>query len=346
MSRIIVLLAVSVASLQAVHFPNSWRYAHPDAQMLAGVDVHELMKSPVGQVIRDQVAKAGLSGIPGVEIINDIDRIFISSPGKPEGTAEAPMLALLTGRFRLDWLRKLAASEGATIRTYSTVEIIAPPKAHELDPHFALIDATTILVGDRKTVIAALERGGTQASQPPEADSVMGRAREMADRHHVWIVSTLRLDQFAGNRAPQLPFAADIEAVEAGLSFREGARVDLRLVTKSEESAKSIATGLQMLVPLALQQQPAMAELAKKIEVAVGETEVRLALAIDAKDLEQSFGQLQASFTPPGSHSQLPAPTAVDTPRAPVQVQPPPPPRKRVIRIEGLDEGPREIPFP
>lgn len=313
---------------------------------MAGLDVNGLMKSPLGQAIREQVSLAGMSGIQGAEILQDIDRIVVSSLGnvRPEDSGDAPFLAILSGRFRLDWLRKLAASEGATLRTYRTVEIIAPPKAQPSDVHFALIDAQTILAGDRKSVLAAIDRSRIQTGQPPVARSLVVRARDMADRNDVWIVSTVPLDQIAGKRALQVPFSADIEAVEAGVSFHEGARLDLRLATRSEESARSIATGLQLLIPLVLKQQPAMAEFAQKVQIAAGDTEVRLALALDAKDVERGFGQLRASYTPPGSRALVRADVPIEMDRS---ADPPAePPRKRVIRIEGLDEGPKEIPYP
>ena len=357
MSKIILLFAASAALLPGVHFPSSWRYAHPDARVFAGLDIHQLMKSAAGQQIREQLAKAGFSEVHGIEIVNDIDRIFVSARAKDlSDPRPADALAVISGRFRLDWLRKLAVSEGASVAVYKNVEIIAPPKALKSDVHFALIDSQTILVSDREGVIAAIERGGVTAAEQPAADSPLGRSREMADRHDLWIVSAGPLDEIAGAKASKMPFAADIDWVQAGLTFREGLRLDLLLNTRSGESAKAIAAGIQMLAPYAAQQQPALAELASKLQIGVESTVVQVALAIDANDVERSLGRFAASMGAPGGKPfDLGGTRAVLRANVPVEmtkpdmrpvVDVPQSPRKMVIRIEGLDEGPREIAYP
>jgi hypothetical protein len=246
-------------------------------------------------------------------------------------------------------------SEGATIRPYKNVEIIAPPKALKSDVHFAVIDAQTILVSDREGLIAAIERGSVTPKEPPAADSMLMRSREMADRHDLWIVATGPLTEITGDKTSKMPFVGDIDGVLAGLSIRDSVLLDLMLSTVSEESAKSIATGLQMLVPYAAKQQPALAELAQKIQVGVEAKTVRMALTIDAKDMERSLGQFVASMGPGGKPFDLGGTRAVIRSNIPVDMKPsdtrpvidiPEPPRKRVIRIEGLDDGPREIAYP
>ena len=95
-----VLLVPIVASGQAD--PALLRFVYPNAKALISIDWARIRQSQAGAMIREKWLNTGFAAaIPGIELINDIDRVLISSPGKTETgeNAEAPVLIALYGHF-------------------------------------------------------------------------------------------------------------------------------------------------------------------------------------------------------------------------------------------------------
>src|SRR5258708_4360241 len=83
----LLLVFVSAAGAQT---GAPWELADPNAKVLLGIDVRGLRESAVGKLFGPQVeAKGGATPalpfhIPGIELLSDIDSVFISS------TADTP----------------------------------------------------------------------------------------------------------------------------------------------------------------------------------------------------------------------------------------------------------------
>lgn len=317
--RMLALLLACRVVLPAVNYPASWRYAHPDTQFLMGVEWRRLMLSPVYSSLR-----LPPDSIPRPELLEDLDRVLISSPDAGEGR----FLAILSGRFQLDELRKLATAGKAKIRVYNTVEIVAPADGSAGEPWFALVDPRTILAGDRASVLEALDRATAGPMHPPPEDSIVARARELAETSDIWIVAGGSIARLARDRLPTLFPPSDLAAMEAAISLREGLQVRLDLQAKTEQDARALAGTLaqqwaQQVYPTAL------TALLRHVQLGVAETTVRLELALTAAEMNQI-------------QSSLP----LTAPRPAEKVKQIEPDQPRVIRIVGLDDGPREIPFP
>jgi hypothetical protein len=105
-----------------------------------------------------------------------------------------------------------------------------------------------------------------------------------------------------------------------------------------------LSTGLPALLQLAALQysnQPSLAQLARRLKVINDKGFVKMAVTIDSKLFEQSMTELRAAATPPPTRAMA----APSTTPQPAITAPPAPSGPRVVRIVGMDDGVKEIPY-
>src|SRR5881396_3180794 len=81
-----------------------WRFVHPNAKALIGIDVQRIRTSHPAQAMAAQwqsIVTAMPFTLPGMDLIKAIDRVVISSPGRNEKNLdeEAPLLIAVSGKF-------------------------------------------------------------------------------------------------------------------------------------------------------------------------------------------------------------------------------------------------------
>src|SRR5579859_6259227 len=92
-------LAASLPAQQPA--PLTWELGHADATVLLGADIRGLRASQLGQPFNSQVQQAQQAGpmlfpFTGFQILSDIDKVFLSSPGnKTPGSKENPPFLLV-----------------------------------------------------------------------------------------------------------------------------------------------------------------------------------------------------------------------------------------------------------
>ncbi|MEO6037749.1 MAG: hypothetical protein ABIQ93_04990, partial [Saprospiraceae bacterium] len=120
---LLALLALSAGAVLAATLgasePMAWRFAHPEAQILAGVDFRRLAETADGRQIREQFVSA-----LGAPMLEQAERLLLSSV--VESSGKRSDVLILSGSFSLPQLRKLAMSEGARMMPYKGLEIAAP----------------------------------------------------------------------------------------------------------------------------------------------------------------------------------------------------------------------------
>src|SRR5713226_6164230 len=204
------LTLLLLAAVGAAAQTNTWELGHPDAKLLVGIDLKSLRESAVGQSVRSQwnaqpqqIGPAALA----LGFLEQIDRIFISSPslssspiktaGKTVGTAATkttaanenpPFLLVVEGTLPL---QQLLAFLPGTAHRYRDIDVYRGAKAG--DANMAMLDARTIVLGDEKSVIAAIDRRGHTA---PPASSILSRAKALASTHDIWIIAEGSLSKF------------------------------------------------------------------------------------------------------------------------------------------------------
>ena len=359
--RAVVLLGGTALGLsaQSTSLPTFWRYSHPDAKALVGIDVKSIGESPFGTRLLKEFAEAGFKAkaqAEGFDFLNETERLLLSSPGTAPGAGKnsAPFVIALQGRFDLPKIRAFVKSKGATRSFYKKVELLSPEDgAKGQDFVMALVGPQTIVVGDPASVKAALDHHSA-ADVSASANPLYQRAVELAGIHDVWFTSEVSPSSLSeGN--PAMAMFAEVQGFEGGLSFRSGLGLEVILNTASSEGAQKLAGGVQALLQMAAlgaDQEGAggkranPAELLKKLRVGSDATQVKFALSFDQAELDRGIDEMKASFRTSATQTVAGIQTRPGQTAPAVKPQPEiDPATPLVIKIYNSDGGTREIPF-
>lgn len=352
-----VLLAP--ATLSAQSDPALWRFVYPNAQALIGIDWSRIRQSPAGALIREKWLAGGAeTAIPGLELLNDIDRVLISSPGKDsrDDSADSPILIAIHGHFDAAEVRQVFTRFGAKPQSYDSFQVYRPrgrgPQAGEAkDTAWVLFDPETILYGDAPSIFAALDRNRFAQAAPqfsPAPGSLTARAAEMDGNYEFWVIldaaEIMSSDQVAALfRGGE--WASEAQGFEAGVNLRAGLTADITVRFSSDETARRVTAELTRVMNLAAKDKSAggqLKDIAKKLKVSMDGPATRISLRLTPPELEQAAQAFAQSYKAGAQAARNAAPVRSATPvLAPASA----PPKPAVIRIEGLDEGTREVPF-
>ena len=311
-----------------------WRYAHPNAKALIGIDVEQVRKSQMAEQFRTQVKAAKFPmSFPGMEFLNAVDRVIISSPGRVTDNPkeEPPVLIAVRGHFDLVKLRQALVKSGAKPQAFQSLTIYRPQEKANSDFGFAPLDSETLLIGDANSLFQTIER---LKQTPEQSPSILQRARQLDSQYEFWAILTMPPAAMASSRVPFAEALQNLTGLEAGFSVRDGLAFQITLNALTEAAAKEIGAHVLKLVRLAAKDKemhPEFSGFDKKLKVAVDNTSVQLGLKLDAQEMARLAKALEKN------RMQRPG-------QAQAVLAPKPQPVKQVIRIEGLDDGPREIP--
>ncbi len=349
------LIALSLlAAVSATAQTDTWDLGHPDAKLMMGINLKNLRASALGEAFRSQMRSQPLQmGQAGMALgfLEQIDRVFISSPalsklptklaGKGAPRENPPFLVIVEGTLPV---QQLLAFLPGSLQRYRTVDVFRGAKP--TDPSIAMLDTRTTVLGDNKSVLAAIDR---RAHTVQAESTTLARARQLASTHDFWVLATDSLSQFQPSNA-NLPsaFAADMKGIDAGFTFRDGMQMELSLTMTSEMAAAQLYQLVSGQIALAQTQNPDMAEAARKLRIASQGNQLRASISLSKDEVEEQLRKFQAARAGTGiavgrPPAQLTRPSAPRTPRLQTTNPPPPPPGK--VRIYGLDEGVREIPL-
>ena len=343
-----LLVSPFIASAQTD--PALLRFAHPDTKALISIDWKRVRQSHLGTMIREKWVDGNPAGaIPGIEFLNDIDRFVISSPGRiqtDDADAEAPMLIALGGHFDLAKVRSVLSAHGVKPQMFNDVQVYRPQGKTGKEMAFVLLDPQTILIGDPHSIFSSLERNAFPAPAP-DPNSLLARASQLDTNYDVWaLVNTpgalanhRLMDMFTGGE-----LGSEARSFEIGFSLRNGFTADTTVLFQSEAGAKRMASELSKMLKLAIKDkmgEPAMLDMEKKLKVASEGAQVKIAIHLTQQELDKN-SQIFAA-----THKQQAAASLADVRPLVIPPAPPPPsqPVKQVIKIEGLDEGTRVIPY-
>jgi hypothetical protein len=340
---LLVLTTLFVSGPLIADDANLWQFAPADTRAFIGIRWHNIEASQIGRALRQQIVEGGIGKMPFLEILKDIDEAVIASPGKKPDDADdkqAPVLIRVSGRFHAGEFERMMAAQGARAQSYRQKRVYRQKK--DSDMAVTLLDDHTFLLGDAPSVFAALDR---MEWPSPAANPLLARAARLRDDYDIWALFTVAPTELAGHLIPDLPLMDDAQGLELGLSLRNGLDLRLGLDTGSAESAAKLAAELQKVLKLATKdmRQGAdrlktadIAAAARKIQIAADQSTVRLSLRLDATEVERSLAE--------AARHRNTARSAVAVTLS-SHAQPPPPPVKQTIHIEGLDDGPKEIPL-
>ena len=326
--------------------PALLRFVHPDAKALISIDWKRLRQSHLGTMIREKWVDGDQGGlIPGAEFVNDIDRLVISSPGRNPrdvSTEEAPMLIVVSGHFDLAKVRSALDAHDVKPQMFNNVQVFRPQGKTGKEMAVVLLDAQTIVIGDPPSIFASLEHNAFAAA--PSSNSLLSRAAQLDGNYDAWalittpgvVASDRLMSMFTGG-----DFGSEARAFEIGFSLRNGFSIDTTVTFQSEAAAKRMVAEISKLLKLTLKDkmgQPAMLDLEKKLKVAADGALVKIAMHLSQQELDKNAKIFAVTHKQPVAGVAAVRPMEIAAP-------PPPQPEKKVIRIEGLDEGTREIPY-
>jgi len=285
--------------------------------------------------------------IPGGDLIKSIDRVLVSSPGRNEKNPdeEPPLLIAVSGKFETGKLRQMLLKSGAKPQSFNSITIYRPQDSANQDIGFVLLNSQTLLIGDINSLCASIERvsNSTSAAVP----SIVDRARDLDVAYDFWALLLTPPSAIGGDRFPLADIAGDLMGLEAGIAVRDGLAFDVNMHSRSEAAAKDIAAQFTDLIHAASKDKenhPEWSGLDRKLKVVVEHSDVHFAMRFDTKDVTK----LAKAMDERTKRQQLAAAAAQAPESGPakkLEVRDAPPEQKKVIRIEGLDGGTREIPY-
>ena len=353
-----LLLAPAVVSAQSdpAHAGDSranepmWRLLPASPKAVISIDWKTLRNSHLGAMLRDKFVDSN-QVIPGAEFLDDVDRCLIASTGGNAGgqTGEPSVLIVVRGHFDLAKVRRVLAEHGAKPQMFNSIQVYRPQNATNRDMAFVLLDSQTIVLGDANSVFASVERNANTA-QPAEPSAIIKRTGELDSRYDAWAIMS-GFETSAGDRLMGLiagnSGGSTARSMEAGIALRNGLVADISLIFPTEPEARSMAVELSSLIKAAIKDKvgsPAMLDLEKRVKIVADGAVAKINLRMTAQEFEKNARLFTESKKEEAqSRAQHPARAVAEA--KPAGVLPPPPAKldPKVIRIDGLDDGPREI---
>ena len=317
--------------------------ASPEATAVVGIRWEMLKGSVFDAPVQAELS--GTLGFPDLAALRQARQILISSPAT---------LAILSGNFPEKALRADALAKGLKPASYRGVELwISPGKTLSA----AWLNEQLMLVGLRRTLEGAIDRSqaaeqGTSRHYTP----LLASGARLAPDKDLWVVSTRLPDPLA---SVFVPLDTEAHGFAGGVSFSGGIHMDALLEAGSEEGAARIAEKLRAGVS-------ELPEIGRGLKAVAEADHVLLTLEVSREQLlagmrgaepapaaADPVAQAVAPAVAPVAAlaaSPVPAPKvaarAVVPPQPAPAVDPLPSAGPRVIRILGLDDGPREILLP
>jgi hypothetical protein len=324
-----------------------WRFAHPDADMKASINLQALLNSPaIAKAIeqgRSQAKDNAMQVDLVLAILKTVDRISVSvrqeagPAGKPVNkagvvsfggasagaSANPDVLVQVTGSFDPQVIEGFFPSTGA-----SKVKVVGPH---------------TILIGEGDSFAQAVRRMAGPGSRVPGDD---------LEQDDIWISASYSFLAGQANGTSQTlpPAFRSLRKFSLGFNMGETPEINMLLTAADAAGAGEIFKAFQELVAQVAQLDPKAGTAAKALSLKQDGTKLRMHFVLPpelvAMAQQQAVsGGLPAQLAPLlgsfgiGGGSAAPAKQPAGTITAP-----PPAQNGGKIMIYGLDGGPKEVP--
>jgi hypothetical protein len=345
-------LGISLALLPAAaqSNPSWWNLASPEATALVGMQWENLRRSPFADALGAELSSSGSLGFPDLPCLADAKQILISSPA---------LLAIAAGSFPAAAVRAQAASKGLKPASYRGIDLWISPGRDALS--VAQWSDGLLLIGLRKTLEAAIDRNlpeGDSSEQGRTAglkklySPLLSRAARIAGGRDLWVVANQFPDPLA---SLFVPLDAEGRSFEGAASVRYGLDLQGTLDAGSPQAAAEIAQTLERSIPT-------LPAVARGLQVKVSADTVMFSLDVGREQLTASLRQVDTPPTPEPALAAASKPPKAGEPSTPSELsktaepvnsneipkpgEPVKPSEPQIIRIYGLDDGPREIVLP
>jgi hypothetical protein len=335
--RVPLAFLTCAAFAAAQSHPSWWTYSSPAATALVGIEWQSVRASPFADAVEGELW--GDLGFPDLPCLYNARQIVISSP---------ELLALVSGNFSGNAIRDQAAKQDFKAMTYRGIDMWFAAGKGVLS--LARWNDQLVMIGDPATLQEALDHAMDDARN---YCPLLARAAQF-NHKDLWVVAS-RLPDDLANRF--VPLDAEARGFEGSVSLRNGLELDAVLSAGSEQEAGASAEKLRQAIP-------GFPAIARGLQVTVEQDSVVLALEATREEVMAALRPPEpaAPVAPPVERIKVETPShaeyvEVDKPEPPIHaekvvenpVQKPVekvPEKPQMIRITGLDEGPREIVLP
>ena len=220
-------------------------------------------------------------------------------------------LALFNGSFLASEVEEEAIGAGLRLSTYKGVRIWFAPEKNRRS--LAQVSDTLLLVGWKDTLEAVIDRGmdSTARTNAP----LLGRGAKLAGNSDFWIATTELPNPLV---TVFVPLGIETGDFDGAVSVRGGLRVDARYAMGSTEDAVLSAQYFRDAAA-------SFHAILKNLHIIAEGESVLLKLDVSENELQNLMRPPELAHTEP----------------APAQ-----PVGPKVVRISGLDDGPREVTLP
>jgi hypothetical protein len=327
---VIPVLTASIAAAES--HPSWWNLADPDATSLVGLQWQTLRDSPFGAALQTELTTS--LGFPDLPVLQNARQFLISSPS---------LLAVVSGDMPPRTIQEQASASRCKPAAYRGIGMwICPSTTLSV----AQLSDQLVLLGLRKTLEQAIDRSLAETGR--RYSSLLARAARVSRGRDLWVVATQLPDPLA---SIFVPIEAEAKGFDGGVSLREGLQLEASLETGSEDAAEAVAASLRDVMP-------SLPVLARGMQVSVQEHNVIMALQVGKDEFLAGLRPTEPTLPAPVPAAAQtaaivqPAPVIAqpalgEAPIAPVRATPESakPQEPLMIRIFGLDDGPREIPL-
>lgn len=323
-----LLLLLSATFAPAQSHPTWWAYASPTASAIVGIDWQTVRASPLAEPIQAELW--GDLNFPDLPFLHNARQIIVSSPD---------LLALVSGNFSTAAIRDQAANKGLKAMTYRGIDMWFAPQG---TLSVARLSDQLVMIGEPKVLEMAVDRNMTDSKN---YCPLLTRAAKFSQKD-LWVVASQLPDDLA-NRF--VPLDTEAQSFEGWISVRNGLEIEATLAARSEQEAVTSAEKLRKSVPT-------LPAIARSLEITVEGESLTLALTATKEQVLAALKEPEPIPTPPET-IKVETPiqvqqVAVDKPIEAIIEKPlekvveKAPLKPQVIRILGLDDGPKEIVLP
>ncbi len=282
----------------------------PEAKVFVGINFAGISTSPLGQMALAQSESSiaqmkALTRTIGFDPLKDIREILVASTGESK---DSRSLVLLRGTFpKID---TLASAAGTPMQSYKGIPVLSMKEQSSLTM-LALLDPSTIAIGDQKSVQAAIDRRGVNTGLDSR---LVARVQELSRQYDFWVVGRVPEGAFPAASAPGQTLGGLMQGdivksvVEFGGGMKLGPEFTIaaEAVTKTDKDAAALADVLKFFIGMAqmsAQKDPKAASsmaFLQKLNLRAEGNVAKMSLTIPAAEVEKALQAAIVAGPPTG----------------------------------------------
>ena len=345
-SLLAAIVALSVPSHAAD--PNLVGLARADVNLMVGIQLSEMVNSPLVQTALSETKKSSpevgaFLELMGANPFQYLEEVLITGRLDSGSVNNEPkdVVIFARGNFKDGAFAGMLCGAACNGEPYGGHRIF-PAKGSGEPRHFVALDGRYGALGELADVREVIDRYSAQ-TRSVFADSLRQSIERLSD-HHIWISARGPFSSPTGGDAAGTPniasnLASKVEAFGLGVSLGSDIRLALEVASPTEADAKQLFDTVQGFLALmkAGEQKPEITELLNNLTFVhhgrVLEASLRIPESEVLKQIQEQAAtrRQQAAASPTVTSQEPPRPAR-------------PPRRKGGIRIYGLEQDPVEFP--